>query len=50
MRPLIVLCIDGAICLRVLRDKGHGGGPSWNAYEGTPMKSGLGTSPKSFLL
>ena len=25
MRPLIVLCIDGAICLRVLRDKGHGG-------------------------
>ena len=26
VRPLIVLCIDGAICLRVLRDKGHGGG------------------------
>ena len=26
MLVMIVLCIDGAICLRVLRDKGHGGG------------------------
>ena len=25
VRPLIVLCIDGAICLRVLRGKGNGG-------------------------
>ena len=26
MLVMIVLCIDGAVCLRVLRDKGHGHG------------------------
>ena len=25
MLVMIVLCIDGAVCLRVLRDKGQGG-------------------------
>ena len=35
MLVMIVLCIDGAICLRVRRHKGHGGGQSRNAYWGT---------------
>ena len=47
MLVMIVLCIDGAICLRVLRDKGHGGGQSWNAYWGHVCACCVGRTPTS---
>ena len=47
MLVLIVLCIDGAVWLRVLRDKDHGGGKSWNAYWGDVCACFVGGTPTS---